>query len=294
MAPASLADYNQNHVFAGIADVGTPGMNLTGAGTPERIFGIRASYNFLDVLGVQPAIGRGFLREEDRYGARHVVILTQELWQQRLGGRPDVIGDAVTLDEEPYEIIGVLPASFRSPEEISARQPMLFVIPDCGPPATLNNRGEHYDHAIARLKPGVTLAQAQSELDTIAARLEKAYPATNRKLAPLPGDAAAASCGSGDPAIGGWSLRRRVVRGDRTHARDRATPGAGGSAEEHTRVDCRACFAASRLLTSLLYEVKPFDPATFAVAVIVLGVVACLIPARRAARVDPVIALHYE
>lgn len=60
---------------------------------------------------------------------------------------------------------------------------MLFVIPDCWPPAILNNRGEHYDHAIARLKPGVSLAQAQSEIDTIGARLAKAYPKTNSKIA---------------------------------------------------------------------------------------------------------------
>jgi predicted permease len=183
VAPANLADYNRNHVFTGIAHVGTPGMNLTGAGTPERIFGIQAGYNFLDVLGVQPAMGRGFLPEEDRYGARHVVVITHELWQQRLGGQPGIIGRTIALDGEQYEIIGVLPAGFQSPEEISERQPMLFVIPECWPPAILNNRGEHYDHAIARLKPGVSLSQAQSEIDTIAARLAKAYPGTNGKIA---------------------------------------------------------------------------------------------------------------
>jgi putative ABC transport system permease protein len=169
VAPANLPDYNRNHVFTGIAHVGTPGMNLTGAGTPERIFGIQASYNFLDVLGVQPAMGRGFLPEEDRYGARHVVVIAHELWQQRLGGQPGIIGRTIALDGEPYEIIGVLPAGFQAPEEISERQPMLFVIPDCWPPAILNNRGEHYDHAIARLKPGVSLTQARRGRDDCSA-----------------------------------------------------------------------------------------------------------------------------
>src|ERR1700722_652169 len=183
VSPANLPDYNRNHVFTGIAYVGTPGMNLTGAGTPERIFGIQAGYNFLNVLGVQPAMGRGFLPEEDRYGARHVVIITHELWQQRLGGQPGIVGRHIALDGEPYEIIGVLPAGFQPPEEISERQPMLFVIPECWPRAILHNRGEHYDHSIARLKPGVSLSQAQSEIDTIAARLAKAYPKTNGKLA---------------------------------------------------------------------------------------------------------------
>jgi putative ABC transport system permease protein len=183
IAPANMPDYNQNHVFTGIAHVGTPGMNLTGAGTPERIFGIQAGYNFLDILGVQPAMGRGFRPEEDRYGAPHVVVISHELWQQRLGGDRAVIGRTITLDGESYEVIGVLPPGFQSPDEISQRQPMLFVLPDCWPPNVLHNRGEHYDHAIARLKPGVPLAQAQSEMQTIGARLAKAYPATNGKIA---------------------------------------------------------------------------------------------------------------
>jgi len=183
VAPASIADYNQNHVFTGIVHVGTPGMNLTGAGTPERIFGIQAGYKFLDILGVQPAMGRDFLPEEDRYGARHVVIISHELWRQRLGGDRGVVGRPITLDGEPYEVIGVLPPGFQSPEEISQRQPMLFVVPDCWPPDILHNRGEHYDHAIARLKPGVSLAQAQSEMQTIGARLAKAYPKTNGRIA---------------------------------------------------------------------------------------------------------------
>ncbi|HTT65682.1 MAG TPA: ABC transporter permease [Bryobacteraceae bacterium] len=192
LAPASMADYNRNHVFTGIAHVGLPGMNLTGAGTPERIFGIKAGYNFLDILGVRPALGRGFRPEEDRYGAPRLVIISHELWQQRLGGDPAVIGRTITLDGERYEVIGVLPAGFRSPDEISRRQPALFVLPDCWPPNILHNRGEHYDHAIARLKPGVTLAQARSEMETIAGRLAKAYPGTNREIklgvAPLGAD----------------------------------------------------------------------------------------------------------
>jgi len=112
IAPANMADYNQSHVFTGISHVGTPGMNLTGAGTPERIFGIQAGYNFLDILGVQPAMGRGFRPEEDRYGARHVVVISHELWQQRLGGDRGVIGRSITLDGEAYEVIGVLPTGF--------------------------------------------------------------------------------------------------------------------------------------------------------------------------------------
>jgi ABC-type antimicrobial peptide transport system permease subunit len=142
IAPANMADYNQNHVFLGLAHVGTPGMNLTGAGTPERIFGIQAGYNFLDILGVQPALG----------AQRHNIL-------------------------------------------------------------------------------GLTMARA---------------------LGPILAGLAAELAGA---------------------------------------------LAASRLLTSLLFEVKPSDPATFALVAAMLGVVAlgaCLIPARRATRVDPMVALRYE
>jgi hypothetical protein len=91
------------------------------------------------------------------------VIISHELWQQRLGGDRGVIGRTITLD--------------------GGRQPMLFLVPDCWPPNILHNRGEHYDHAIARLKPGVPLAQAQSEMQTIGVRLAKAYLQTNRNTA---------------------------------------------------------------------------------------------------------------
>ena len=92
-----------------------------------------------------------------------MVVISHELWQQRLGGDRGVIGRTITLD--------------------GGRQPMLFVVPDWWPPNILHNRGEHYDHAIARLKPGVPLAQAQSEMQTIGVRLAKAYPQTNRNTA---------------------------------------------------------------------------------------------------------------
>ena len=92
-----------------------------------------------------------------------MVVISHELWQQRLGGDRGVIGRTITLD--------------------GGRQPMLFLVPDCWPPNILHNRGEHYDHAIARLKPGVPLAQAQSEMQTIGVRLAKAYPQTNRNTA---------------------------------------------------------------------------------------------------------------
>lgn len=160
VSPANMADYNRNHAFTGIAHVGTPGMNLTGAGTPEHISGIQAGYNFLDILGVQPAIGRGFLPEEDRYGVRRVVIITHELWQQRLGGDRNVIGRSITLDAEAYEIVGVMPAGFRPPEDFTERQPAMFIVPDCWPPGI--DRGDHYDHAMARLKPGVPMSRPKA------------------------------------------------------------------------------------------------------------------------------------
>jgi len=123
VGPANLPDYNQNHVFTGIAHVGTPGMNLTGAGTPERIFGIQAGYNFLDVLGIQPVMGRGFTPEEDRYGARHVVVIAHELWQQRLGGQPGIIGRSMRSMENRTKLSVCCRPASRRPRRLASGSP---------------------------------------------------------------------------------------------------------------------------------------------------------------------------
>jgi putative ABC transport system permease protein len=165
----------QNGVFEEMAIVPwTPGFTLTGQGEPQRIFGGETTYGFLKVLGIQPVIGRFFTAEEDKPLAARVVVLTYVAWQQRFGGRGDVLGQRMTLDGEPFTIIGVMPSGFAFPgirtcEFLTA----LREDPE-------NGRYQHQYSVISRLKPGIPLDRAQSDMNTIASRLELQYPETNK------------------------------------------------------------------------------------------------------------------
>src|SRR5436309_553221 len=90
-------------------------VTLSGGAEPEALKGARVSANFLNILGVKPVLGRGFLREEDKPGGSPIVLIGSELWQRRFAGDPLIVGKAVTLDSTPYTIIGVLPAGFQFP-----------------------------------------------------------------------------------------------------------------------------------------------------------------------------------
>jgi predicted permease len=171
----SAANYfdwrDQNRVFDGMAVIGRVSLNLTGAGEPERIDGRRVSANVFPLLGVEPQLGRAFLPGEDSPGAGRVVILSHGLWQRRFGGRPDVTGQPLTLNGETYEVVGVMPPHFQFP----SRDDQLWV-PVAFTPQQAADRGNNSFEVIARLKPGVTREQAESEMDTITARLQQQYP----------------------------------------------------------------------------------------------------------------------
>jgi putative ABC transport system permease protein len=176
VSPANLADYAQNRSLTGIAHVGDVAMNLTGAGAPERVSGTRVTWNFFDVVGVQPFMGRALLPGDDRFGASPVVILGNEFWRSHFGADPRIVGKSVRLDGQPYQVIGVMPAGFVSPEQFTMDDRLEFYVPACFTPEQLTERGSHDDDAIARLKPGVSLSQARAEFRSISARLAKAYP----------------------------------------------------------------------------------------------------------------------
>jgi putative ABC transport system permease protein len=175
-----LEDFSHNHALEGIVHIGDVQMNLTGSGAPERVPGTRASGNFFDVLGVRPRLGRGFTRHDDRFGAPHVIVLGDEFWRARFGADPDIVGKQIRMDGEPYEVLGVMPPGFVSPEQFTGSDRLEYIIPDCYEPEILTDRGTSLDAAFARLKPGVTIQQARAEIDGIAARLAKAYPSTNK------------------------------------------------------------------------------------------------------------------
>jgi putative ABC transport system permease protein len=164
----------QNTVFTEMAIIPEPGAyTWTGHGEPQRIEGGRTTANFLRALGLQPALGRFFNAEEDKPSAAGVVVLSFEAWQHRFSGSADVLGRVMMLNGEPHTVVGVMPKQFVFP----GTQTCEFLTALQEDPA--NGRYQHQYGVVARLKPGVTLKQAQANMTVIARRLEQEYPATN-------------------------------------------------------------------------------------------------------------------
>jgi len=159
-------------------------MNLAGRGEPERVWSARVSTNLLRLLGVRPSLGRDFLPGEDRPGKGQVAILSHGLWERRYGGDRAILGKAVTLDANPYVIVGVMPPGFAFPNATTD-----VWVPFVPTTDEFRSHGIQEAFAIARLKRAVRLEQAQAEMDAIAKRLANAYPKTNEgrgfRLVPL-------------------------------------------------------------------------------------------------------------
>ena len=182
VSPANLADYRDSGLFIALASYDISPKNLTGEGNAERIWGETVDWQFFSILGVSPVMGRDFLRDDDRFGANPVVILAHDFWQQRLGGDPRVLDRSLLLDGTPRRIVGVLPASFRSPAQLTVPERVSFYVPSATPPALLASRGDHNVNIVGRLRPGVSLAAAQNRLTLLSASLADRYPATNHGL----------------------------------------------------------------------------------------------------------------
>jgi putative ABC transport system permease protein len=166
----------QNGVFASIAAVRqNESFNFTGAGEPERLQGRLVSAEFFTTLGVKPLVGRDFLAEEDRPGATPAVILSYGLWQRRFGGDPGVIGKQLTLNNQSFTVVGVAPSNFKFGEEADVTAPFGLSA------ARFRVRGgDPGTDVVARLKPNVSVQQAETDLNLIAARLEQQYPESNK------------------------------------------------------------------------------------------------------------------
>lgn len=161
--------------FEEMALLGEDSANLSGDGgsLPESIGTRLCSYDLFAMLGVQPIYGRSFLPEDDRPGAAGTVILEYGLWKRRYAGDPNAVGRKVLLDAKPYTIIGVLPAWFDYPDtRVQAWLPVRHQISA----ESMQNRGNHRFFVTARLKPGVSVAQANRELDAIQARTHQQFP----------------------------------------------------------------------------------------------------------------------
>lgn len=166
----------QNQVFEETSPWRFWYFNLTGRDEPERIQGLLVSSNFFHLLGARPALGRTFLPEEEQAGNEKVVILSHSLWQRRFGSDPAIIGNSVTIDGESYTVIGVMPPQFRFIKVLN-RDLELWVPLVLDPKQV--SRDDRSINVYARLKRGVTLAQAQAEMDGIAGEMAQQYPDTN-------------------------------------------------------------------------------------------------------------------
>ncbi|MFC1661005.1 ABC transporter permease, partial [Gemmatimonadota bacterium] len=153
-------------------------LSLSGDGEPEQIRGIRASAAVFEALGAEAARGRLFLPEETGLATARVAVISHGLWQRRFGSDPNLLGRGILINREPWTVIGILPQRFRFPDWGSLTDPDIFL------PVSLNlataDRGTYYLRVLGRLGDGRSLAQAQEELNDIAARLAEAYPETNR------------------------------------------------------------------------------------------------------------------
>ena len=167
---------NQNHVFEKIGVYNRESYNLTGAGEAERILTAQASADLFYALRVNAAVGRLFTNEEDQPGGTPVVVLSHGLWQRRFGGQMSILNQTLTLNGKSYTVIGVMPQGFQYPSRVEMWVPVGQLSGD----PNWKERGNHPGlYSVARLKPGATLAQAQADMENIAANLEKQYPDSN-------------------------------------------------------------------------------------------------------------------
>src|SRR2546428_7513028 len=165
---------NQNQQFESVSAWDGKSFNLSDDGEPERILGAKVFANFFDVLGVEPLLGRTFLPNEDQPGGNQVALVSHGLWLRRFGGATNVLGQTLTLNGERFTVIGIMPAAQAVPFNLFE-----LWVPFGLEASAMHDHGSRFLRPIGRLKPAVTVKQAQAEMDTISRRLEKLYPQNN-------------------------------------------------------------------------------------------------------------------
>jgi putative ABC transport system permease protein len=180
LAELSVPEYwdlrERTHSFAGVAAFADGNINLTGTGAPERI---RAGYftaNTPAVLGVAPAVGRGFTAEEDLPGGPPVVLLGDGLWRRRFGADPTVIGRVLMLDDTPTTVVGVMPPDFQLPTHYAGGPKELWAPMQLDPAINRGVRGWHFLEVIGRLRDGVAVDAASAETSTLMRGMLATYP----------------------------------------------------------------------------------------------------------------------
>ena len=167
----------KSRAFSGFAPFTNENFNLTGLGDPEQLSAARVSWNFFDVLGVRPAIGRAFMPAEDRPGAQAVCLISHALWTRAFAARADIAGQNITLDATPYTIVGVLPRGFQFAPlgtGVDLWAPRVFDL-NITTPAQIRG-GVGFLSAVARLAPGVSAGQAEAEMDILDRQYKRENP----------------------------------------------------------------------------------------------------------------------
>jgi len=239
-------------------------LNVSEQGRPaEQYNGTYGSATLFELIGQRPQIGRDFAAADDAPGGEPVVIISDSVWKSRYAADPAVLGRAIKVNDRVCTIVGVMPPEMKFPFNNDMWLPF-GLLP---PPFVQAKRSVRNLQVIGRLAPGVTLPQARSEIDTIVARLAQDHQDTNKDIR--------ASVVTYNDRVAGPQIKLAV-----------ALPlGLGGA------------FAVARLLQSIIVKTDGRDSATIAAITLVMiavSLAACVWPARRAMRLDPVSALRYE
>lgn len=320
-APTLREWQTQNSVFDGVAGFYHQTFDLVGTDEPEVVLGARVTASLFSVLGVNAAHGRTFLPEEDQPGRDDVVVMSHALWQSRFGADSGILGQTIVLDGASYTVVGIMPPGFRFPGGIGLGKrlrmgprtdlwkPMAFT------PREANSGGRNY-HVVARQKRDVSLEQVRAEMSAITEGLQQQdsrWKDWGVMVVPLHEE----TTGSLRTAllvllgaVGIYGVISCLV-GERLHEIG-IRMALGAERGDVLRLVLKrglvlllagvsaglvGAFALSRLLASQLCGITATDPVTYAIVsafLVTVALLATYIPARRAARVDPMVALRYE
>ncbi len=180
LSVAEVRDWQaQSQSFSSLAAMPTTvygyGYVLTGHGDPVQLESARVSGSYFSTLGAHAALGRVFSESDDQVNAPNIVVLSDRLWRERFHSDLNIVGQSITLNRQGFTVVGVMPANFEFPKGVDLWKPLLASMD----PRTVENRGATYLQVIGRLKPGVTRSQAETELNTIIARVAAQHPETN-------------------------------------------------------------------------------------------------------------------
>src|SRR5580704_6269214 len=189
--PAFLDWQSRSRSFEGMSAWNTTSLTYTGGDQPESVRGAVVSANLFSVLGVSPAVGRGFVAEEDKPGPDgSAVVLSYEFWENHFGGDPGIVGRTLTLDDDNYRVVGVMPAGFQFPVQANRVELWTTIAHDLrGSHSMASQRDVSYLQVVARLKPGVTIPQAQSDVEVIQQQLNRLFPGARPRGAAITSEA---------------------------------------------------------------------------------------------------------